>query len=65
MQNEKSLAKLLAESNCKSLGVNFINTCSENQQAELSDTGPQVSPPLAECILVQRHYIFSARVKTS
>jgi hypothetical protein len=34
----QGLAKLLAESNCKSLGVNFINTCSENQQAELSDT---------------------------
>jgi hypothetical protein len=33
----QGLAKLLDESNCKYLGVNFINTCSENQQAELSD----------------------------
>jgi hypothetical protein len=32
----QGLAKLLAESNCKVLGVNFINTHSENQQAELS-----------------------------
>jgi hypothetical protein len=39
----------LAESNCKSLGVNFINTCSENQQAELSDKSSQDNPPLAEC----------------
>jgi hypothetical protein len=45
----QGLAKLLAESNCKSLGVNFINTCSENQQAELSDKSPQDNPPLAEC----------------
>jgi hypothetical protein len=29
----KGLIKLLAKSNCKSLGVNFINGCSENQQA--------------------------------
>jgi hypothetical protein len=27
----QGLARLLAESNCKALGVNFINTCSENQ----------------------------------
>jgi hypothetical protein len=27
----QGLARLLAESNCKDLGVNFINTCSENQ----------------------------------
>jgi hypothetical protein len=39
----------LVESNCKALGVNFINTCSEIQQAELSDGSPQDSPPLAEC----------------
>ena len=29
----QGLAKLLAESNCKSLGISFINVCSENQQA--------------------------------
>jgi hypothetical protein len=32
----KGLAKMLAESNCKALGVSFINACSENQQAESS-----------------------------
>jgi hypothetical protein len=45
----QGLAKLLVESNCKYLGVNFINTCSENQQVELSDKGSQDNPPLAEC----------------
>jgi hypothetical protein len=45
----QGLARLLAESNCKALGVNFINISSENQQVELSDKGSQVSPPLAEC----------------
>jgi hypothetical protein len=38
----QGLAKLLAESNYEALGVNFSSTCSENQQAELSRTGPQV-----------------------
>jgi hypothetical protein len=32
----QGLAKLLAESNYKSLGVSFINACSGNQQAESS-----------------------------
>ena len=45
----QGLAKLLVESNYKYLGVNFINTFSENQQAKLSSTDPQVSPPLEEC----------------
>jgi hypothetical protein len=45
----QGFARLLAKSNCKSLGVNFINTCSKNQQAELSNTSSQVIPPLAEC----------------
>jgi ribonuclease HI len=40
------LAKLLAKSNCKSLGINFINTCSEDQQVEVSDKIPHDSPPL-------------------
>jgi hypothetical protein len=39
----------LAESNCKALGVNFINTCLENQQVELPDKIPQDNPQLAEC----------------
>jgi hypothetical protein len=45
----QGLARLLAESNCKDLGVNFINTFLENQQSELFDKGSQVSPPLAGC----------------
>jgi hypothetical protein len=45
----QGLAKLLDESNCKSLGVNFVNTCSENQQAKVSDKIPRYIPPLAEC----------------
>jgi hypothetical protein len=45
----QGLARLLVESNCKDLGVHFINSCSENQQVELSDEGSQVIPPLAGC----------------
>jgi hypothetical protein len=40
------LARLLVESNCKALGVHFVNSCSENQQVELSDEGSQANPPL-------------------
>jgi hypothetical protein len=43
------LAKLLVESNCKALKVNFINTFLENQKAKVFDGGPQDNPPLAEC----------------
>jgi hypothetical protein len=45
----QGLSKLLVESNCKSLGVNFINTCSKNQQYELSGKISQDNPSLAEC----------------
>jgi hypothetical protein len=45
----QGLARLLDESNCKALGINFINTFLENQQAELSDTSSEVNPPLTEC----------------
>jgi hypothetical protein len=45
----QGLAKLLVESNCSTLGVNFINSCSENQQAKLTDKGSQVTPALADC----------------
>jgi hypothetical protein len=45
----QGLAKLLAEANCKALGVSFINECSENQQDQLSDVDPQAEPPLARC----------------
>jgi hypothetical protein len=44
----QGLAKLLIESNYKYLGVNFINTFSEDQQVEVSDKIPQDSPPLVE-----------------
>jgi hypothetical protein len=44
------LAKLLVESNCNALGVNFIKACSENQQVELSHLGPQDNPPSTGCI---------------
>jgi hypothetical protein len=45
----QGLAKLLVEYNFKSLEVNFINTCLENQQDKVFDRSPQDSPPLAEC----------------
>jgi hypothetical protein len=61
----QGLARLLVESNCKYLGVNFINTYSENQQVELSDTRSTSQPSIGRMYLVQRHYIFSARVATS
>jgi hypothetical protein len=43
----QGLAKLLAEENCKALGVDFINACSENQHNQLSDVDPQTEPLLA------------------
>jgi hypothetical protein len=39
----QGLARLLAESNCKVLGVNFINIDLENQQADIADEGSHVS----------------------
>jgi hypothetical protein len=45
----QGLAKLLVESNCLALGVNLINTFSENQQVELTDKGSQVGPTLVDC----------------
>jgi hypothetical protein len=44
----QGLAKLLSESNCKALGVNFINPFSENHQAKVSNKIPQDSLPLEE-----------------
>jgi len=44
------LARLLVESNCKSLGVNFMNINSENQQVEIDDKDSHVSLNLTECI---------------
>jgi hypothetical protein len=45
----QGLAKLLAESNCSALGVNFIGSCSEKQQTELSNRGAQACPAWANC----------------
>jgi hypothetical protein len=44
----QGLAKFLAESNFKSLGVNFINSCSENKQVELPNKNSQDNPSLEE-----------------
>jgi hypothetical protein len=35
----QGLSKMLVGSNCSALGVNFIHSCSENQQVELTDKG--------------------------
>jgi hypothetical protein len=43
----QGLAKLLDESNCSALGVNFIHSCSENQQAEITDRSSQIISALA------------------
>jgi hypothetical protein len=43
------LARLLDESNCKALGVNFMNINSKNQQAEIAYKNSHVSLNLAEC----------------
>jgi hypothetical protein len=45
----QGLAKLLAEENCRALGVNFVEECLEDQQVELSDTNVQADPPLTGC----------------
>jgi hypothetical protein len=45
----QGLSKLLAESNCKALGISFINASSENQQADSSNKSSQGDLSLAEC----------------
>jgi hypothetical protein len=45
----QGLYRLLVEYNYKALGVNFINSCLENQQAEFSDEDPKVTPLLVGC----------------
>jgi hypothetical protein len=45
----QGLAKLLAESNCKALGINFINACSGTQQADSPSQSSQGDLPLTEC----------------
>jgi hypothetical protein len=46
----KGLARFLDESNCKELGVNFMNLNSENQQIDISNNSSHISPKLAECV---------------
>jgi hypothetical protein len=45
----QGLARLLAESNCEALGVNFMNIDSENQQDEIVGEDSHDSPNLAGC----------------
>jgi hypothetical protein len=45
----QGLAKILAKSNCKAMGVSFINAFSESQQAESSSQISQGDLSLAEC----------------
>jgi hypothetical protein len=45
----QGLAKLLVESNCEALGVNFLNTRLGTQQAELPSQGSQDGLLLADC----------------
>jgi hypothetical protein len=45
----QGLARLLVESNCKELGVNFMSTNSINQQSDIPSSSFQISSKLAEC----------------
>jgi hypothetical protein len=45
----QGLARLMAESNYKALGVNFMNINSENQQVEFANKSSQDNPNLVEC----------------
>jgi hypothetical protein len=46
----QGLSILLVESNCKALGVNFMNIHSESQQTEIVDKDSHVSLNLEKCI---------------
>jgi hypothetical protein len=43
----KVLSRLQYESNCKALGVNFMNLNSENQQIDIFENSSHISPKLA------------------
>jgi hypothetical protein len=45
----QGLARLLVESNCKALGVNFMSTNSINQQSDIPNNNLQINSKLAEC----------------
>jgi hypothetical protein len=54
----QGLARLLAESNCKALGVNFMNINSENQQAEIVDKTLMSAPTWQNALGIKTSYIF-------
>jgi hypothetical protein len=49
----QGLARLLAEDNCKMLGIHFVGVNAENLQSQISEEKNtydlQVSPHLADC----------------
>jgi hypothetical protein len=45
----QGLARLLAKSNCKALGVNFMSTNSINQQYDIPNNNLQINSKLAKC----------------
>jgi hypothetical protein len=45
----QGLARLMTESNCKALGVNFMNLNSKNQQTDIYVKSSDISPNLKEC----------------
>jgi hypothetical protein len=59
----QGLAKLLAESNCKTLGVSFINACTKNQQAESSSKISQGGLSLVECTWYKDIFYFLQELK--
>jgi hypothetical protein len=61
----KDLARLLVESNCKALGVNFMNLNSENQQIDISVKISHISPFLEECTWYKYIIYLSAKVAAS
>jgi hypothetical protein len=61
----KALAKILVESNCRALGVSFINTCSKNQPAESSIKISHDDSSLAECTRYRDILYFLQELKPS
>jgi hypothetical protein len=59
----QGLAKLLVESNCRTLGVSLINTCSGTQQADLNNQSSQDDLPLTECAWYQDILYFQQELR--
>ena len=59
----QGLAELMVESNCKALGVSFINSFLENQQAKSSRKISQGSLSLAECTWYREILYFLQELK--